>query len=149
MSFVDVLIICLAMVLLLMWGIPKLLRSYIKSKETVINPLDLNAKLSKGEEIVLLDVRGKKDFNNFLGHIVQAINVPLDELAEMLEKENSDFNGLKDVPVIVIEQSDSLKGLRAAKLLKAEGFTSVLLLEGGLVAWIKSKLPTTKLEVRK
>ena len=149
MSFVDVLIICLAMVLLLMWGIPKLLRSYIRSKETVINPLDLNAKLSKEEEIVLLDVRRKKYFNNFLGHIVQAINVPLDELAEMLEKENSDFNGLKDVPVIVIEQSDSLKGLRAAKLLKAKGFTNVLLLEGGLIAWIKSKLPTTKLEVRK
>lgn len=149
MSFVDVLIICLAMVLLLMWGIPKLLRSYIRSKETVINPLDLNAKLSKGEEVVLLDIREKKYFNNFLGHIVQAINVPLDELAEMLEKENSDFNGLKDVPVIVIEQSDSLKGLRAAKLLKAKGFTNVLLLEGGLIAWIKSKLPTTKLEVRK
>ena len=149
MSFVDVLIICLAMVLLLMWGIPKLLRSYIRSKETVINPLDLNAKLSKGEEVVLLDIREKKYFNNFLGHIVQAINVPLDELAEMLAKENSDFNGLKDVPVIVIEQSDSLKGLRAAKLLKAKGFTNVLLLEGGLIAWIKSKLPTTKLEVRK
>ena len=149
MSFVDVLIICLAMVLLLMWGIPKLFRSYIRSKETVINPLDLNAKLSKGEEVVLLDIREKKYFNNFLGHIVQAINVPLDELAEMLEKENSDFNGLKDVPVIVIEQSDSLKGLRAAKLLKAKGFTNVLLLEGGLIAWIKSKLPTTKLEVRK
>ena len=149
MSFVDVLIICLATVLLFMWGIPKLLRSYVRSKETVINPLDLNAKLSKEEEIVLLDVRRKKDFNNFLGHIVQAINVPLDELAEMLEKENFAFDGLKEVPVIIIEQSDSLKGLRAAKLLKAKGFTSVLLLEGGLVAWIKSKLPTTKLEVRK
>ena len=149
MSFVDVLIICLAMVLLLMWGIPKLLRSYIRSKETVINPLDLNAKLSKGEEVVLLDIREKKYFNNFLGHIVQAINVPLDELAEMLDKESPMFDGLKEVPVIVIDQSDSLKGLRAAKLLKAKGFTNVLLLEGGLIAWIKSKLPTTKLEVRK
>ena len=149
MSFIDVLIICLATILLFMWAIPKLLKSYIRSKETVINPLDLNTKLAKEEEIVLLDVRGKKDFNNFLGHIVQAINVPLDELAEMLEKENSVFDGLKEVPVIVIEQSDSLKGLRAAKLLKAKGFANVLLLEGGLVAWIKSKLPTTKLEVRK
>ena len=149
MSFIDVLIICLAAVLLFMWGVPKLLKSYIRSKETVINPLDLNAKLTKGEEIVLMDIRERKYFNNFLGHIVQAINVPLSELAEMLEKEGSDFDGLKEVPVILVEQTDSLKGLKAAKLLKAKGFTNVLLLEGGLVAWIKSNLPTTKLEVRK
>ncbi len=149
MGLIDVLIICLAAILLFMWGIPKVLSSYIRSKETVINPLDLNTKLTEGEEIVLLDIRRKKDFNNFLGHIVQAINVPLDELAEMLGKESPMFNGLKEVPVIVIDQSDSLKGLKAAKLLRANGFTNVLLLDGGLIAWIKSKLPTTKLEVRK
>jgi len=149
MGLIDVLIICLAAILLFMWGIPKVLSSYIRSKETVINPLDLNTKLTKGEEIVLLDIRRKKDFNNFLGHIVQAINVPLDELAEMLDKESPMFDGLKEVPVIVIDQSDSLKGLKAAKLLRVNGFTDVLLLDGGLIAWIKSKLPTTKLEVRK
>lgn len=149
MGLIDVLIICLAAILLFMWGIPKVLSSYIRSKETVINPLDLNTKLIKDEEVVLLDIRRKKDFNNFLGHIVQAINVPLDELAEMLDKESPMFDGLKEVPVIVIDQSDSLKGLKAAKLLRANGFTNVLLLDGGLIAWIKSKLPTTKLEVRK
>ena len=78
-------------------------------------------------EIQLLDVREKIEFHTFN---VGGTNIPLGELAGILEDENLDFNLQK--PIIVLCQH-GLRSKTAKLLLQSAGFNQTRNLLGGLV----------------
>lgn len=86
---------------------------------------------------VVLDVREDAEFAN--GHIADARHIPLAQLAERIKE----MQRFKDKPILVNCQA----GARAAKacdILRANQFTQVNNLQGGLNAWAQAKLPVVK-----
>ena len=86
---------------------------------------------------LILDVRDEAEFA--AGHIQGAKNIPVAELTARM-KEIVKF---KDKPVLVHCQ----KGMRAkgaCSILKAQQFSQLNNLQGGLDAWIEAKMPLIK-----
>lgn len=88
------------------------------------------------EHAHLVDVRSAEEFAK--GHVAQAKNIPLDQLANRA----SDI-GSKDKPVIVMCATGQ-SSAKAAATLRSAGFTNVVSLVGGLGAWQTAGLPTVK-----
>ena len=92
--------------------------------------------LNRGKPLIL-DVRDTAEFA--AGHIQGAKNIPVAELATRLKE----IEKFKDKPVLVHCQ----KGLRArtaCNILKAQQFSQLNNLDGGLDKWIETKLPLVK-----
>jgi len=86
---------------------------------------------------LVLDVRDATEFA--AGHIQGAKNIPVAELANRLKE----IEKFKDKPVLVHCQ----KGMRAksaCNILKAQQFSKLSNLQGGLDTWIEAKLPVVK-----
>ena len=86
---------------------------------------------------LVLDVRDAAEFA--AGHIQGAKNIPLAELSDRLKE----IEKFKDKPVLVHCQ----KGMRAksaCNTLKAQQFSKLNNLQGGLDTWIEAKLPVVK-----
>lgn len=89
------------------------------------------------EDAVVIDIRDKKEFN--LGHIAGAINIPYSQLDSRISELETD----KEKPVIVVCKMGQNAGAAGRKL-KAQGFTSVRRLSGGMSEWTASGLPLVK-----
>lgn len=92
--------------------------------------------LNRGKPLIL-DVRDEAEFA--AGHIQGAKHIPVADLASRLKE----IEKFKDKPVLVHCQ----KGMRARKacaILKAQQFSQLNNLEGGLDAWVEAKLPLVK-----
>lgn len=76
-------------------------------------------KHSKSEDIVIIDVRTKREFD--AGHVKGAINIPFNEIKNRI----SEVTNQKDKPIAVYCRSGSRSGV-AKGTLKSEGFTNVL-----------------------
>ena len=86
---------------------------------------------------LVLDVRDAAEFA--AGHIQGAKNIPVAELANRLKE----IEKFKDKPVLVHCQ----KGMRAksaCNTLKAQQFSKLNNLQGGLDTWIEAKMPVVK-----
>jgi rhodanese-related sulfurtransferase len=92
--------------------------------------------INKGK-MTILDVRDPAEFAS--GHIRDAKNVPLKELAQKA----GELDKLKSRPVIVVCQS-GVQSSKAVSQLKSAGFAEVYSLSGGLAAWQEQGLPTAK-----
>jgi rhodanese-related sulfurtransferase len=100
-----------------------------------VGPMDAVRLMNQGA--LLVDVRSREEFEG--GHVIDARNLPQDEVAgagESLKK-------YRDKVVIVCCESGMRSGA-AARVLKAQGFTNVLNLRGGLGAWRTENLPLVK-----
>jgi rhodanese-related sulfurtransferase len=86
---------------------------------------------------LILDVRDEKEFAE--GHLPRARHVPLKELATRV----GELAKFKAKPVIVTCRSGARAGA-AARVLKAQGFTGVYQLKGGVAEWQKASLPIEK-----
>ncbi len=86
---------------------------------------------------LLLDVRTDNEFAQ--GHLrgAQQIDFYRDDFADALEKLD------KDQPVFIYCRSGNRSG-KAAKQMKAMGFSAVYNLEGGIGAWSKRNKPVAK-----
>ena len=103
---------------------------------TNINATEAVLLLNRGKPLVL-DVRDATEFA--AGHLQGAKNIPVAELAGRLKE----IEKFKDKPVLVHCQ----KGMRAKTacgILKAQQFTQLNNLQGGLDAWVEAKLPLVK-----
>ena len=92
--------------------------------------------LNRGKPLIL-DVRDEAEFA--AGHIQGAKHIPLADLSARIKE----IEKFKDKPVLVHCQ----KGMRASKacaILKAQQFSQLNNLEGGLDAWVEAKLPLVK-----
>jgi uncharacterized membrane protein YdjX (TVP38/TMEM64 family)/rhodanese-related sulfurtransferase len=90
--------------------------------------------LTPGEAMLVLDVRDAPDFAG--GHVPASRNIPLPELAARLG-ELEDWRGGM---VAVLCRTDK-RSAKAVEMLKAEGFSGVRLVAGGMVEWGKRGLP--------
>ena len=83
----------------------------------------------------ILDVRATKDFKR--GAIAGSKSIPIDGFEGRVNEVP------KDRPVIVVD-TVTTSSLKAAKVLRAQGYKDVFVLEGGIKGWVDAKLPFTR-----
>lgn len=127
------LFVALAVVLAaLSWG-PLVQR--LRGIQTV--PVSEAVRLINRERAVVVDVRDPEEFQG--GHIPAALNLPLKGLSARL----GDIEKHKQRPIILSCRT-SQRSLAAASVLAKAGFTSPVVLAGGITAWQGENLPTEK-----
>ncbi len=92
-------------------------------------------KINNKENITMLDVRTKDEFNNVhkdswrnIGQLKNAVNIPFSEIESSTDK----IPGDKSKPLIVYSFSGGPEAFGAAKYLSANGFTNITVLYGGV-----------------
>lgn len=89
------------------------------------------------EGAVILDIRDNKEYG--LGHIVEAINIPMSSF----DRRASELESKKGNPIVVVCKMGQHSGT-VGKKLKALGFENVRRLSGGMAEWSASNLPVVK-----
>ncbi len=90
-----------------------------------ISPQEVKAKIENKEDIVLLDVRTPGEFNGPLGHIDNAILIPVQELGSRLKE----LEPYKDKEIIVYCRSGN-RSRAATKILLKNGFNAINMTHG-------------------
>ena len=90
---------------------------------------------------LILDVRDATEFA--AGHVQGAKNIPLAELASRVKE----IEKFKDKPVLVHCQR-GLRAKSACSILRAQQFSQLHNLQGGLDTWVEAKLPLIKAGVK-
>jgi len=98
---------------------------------------DLNERLQRSDELLLLDVRSDADYQGELGHIAGSLNIPL----EALEPRLPELTRYQEKTVALICTTDR-RSKKAAQLLTRQGFAGVHVVVGGMTQWNKDGLPT-------
>ena len=102
-----------------------------------ISPSELHERLNGTPLPQILDVRTVMEWKR--SHIVGSINVPISELRRRLPTLNLDV----DRPVVAVCLS-AHRSIPAVRLLQIHGFDNVTQLAGGMLAWWRKELPTTR-----
>ena len=89
---------------------------------------ELNAKVTKGEDIIILDVRSEDSY--MVKHIKGAINIPYRDL----ECRTGELDSSKEI-IIYCSNYDCGLSSNAVTLLEKSGFKNVSALEGGIESW--------------
>ena len=97
-----------------------------------ISPAALQAQRDSGEAPVVIDVRTPEEYA--AGHIPGAVNIPFDQVADRIDEVEAPHG----VALYCMVGPRARKGETA---LLAQGYDTVLHLEGGLAAWQASGLP--------
>ena len=106
--------------------LPNRSKKIVSVKELVI--------LINRQPTILVDVRNANEFT--LGRIDNSLNVPLDQLAENIDKFKKNPN-----KTIVVYCQKGFQSAQAVKILYKLGIDNVVSIEGGLDAWQKDNLP--------
>jgi rhodanese-related sulfurtransferase len=91
---------------------------------------ELARRLAEKPPPLVLDVRNADEFAGEFGHLDGARNIPLAELPGRLAELGED----RARPLAIVCRTD-LRSVKAAALLRAEGFRDVAVLRGGMLAW--------------
>ena len=97
-----------------------------------VDPNDAVALINN--DAVVLDLRNAEAFGR--GHIVNAKNIPADEL----DATSSKIAKLKNKPIVTVCDA-GIASTKAADSLRKSGFESVYGLKGGMSAWTQAGLP--------
>lgn len=95
------------------------------------------AKMFSEQKAIIVDVREDDEWK--AQHIAGAIHIPLAQVESRL----NELTQYKDSTVIMQCRSGK-RSAKAAGTLQAAGFTKVYNLDGGIIAWDKDGLATTK-----
>ena len=79
---------------------------------------------------IVVDVREPEELNDALGHLDNSLNIPVEHLKKRIEE----LSEYKNKKIITVCRSGA-RASTAALLLTAEGFTDVMVLDGGLIAY--------------
>ena len=101
-----------------------------------VSPVDAT-RLMSHEDALVLDVRVDSEFRD--GHIVNALNIPLEQLVSSMKK----LEKPKTRPIIATCRTGQ-RSATAVKTLREHGFESLYTLGGGIAAWESATLPLTK-----
>jgi rhodanese-related sulfurtransferase len=101
----------------------------------VIAPVELRARLERGEPLQLIDVREHPEFAS--GRLAGSRLIPLGQL----ERRAAEMDPAQ--PVVCLCRSGK-RAAQAAETLSGLGLTRVARLEGGLLAWEQAGLPLEK-----
>lgn len=94
---------------------------------------ELKQRLDAGEQFYLLDVRSAEEYSGD-GHIAGSHLLPLPALATRQGELP------RDQPIVCVCRSGNRSGV-AAEQLARQGFTEVINLSGGMIAWARAGLP--------
>lgn len=122
----------IAVLTLLAWNLFGDRLSGIKSVAT-----DEVTRLINREDAKVIDVRPQSEFDK--GHIIDAINISTDQLANSLDK----LKHYKDKGIIFCCTNGSVSVRDARKLMQA-GYEKVYCLKGGILSWENANLPLTR-----
>ena len=106
--------------------LPNRSKKIVSVKESVV--------LINRQPIILVDVRNTNEFKK--ARIDNSLNVPLDQLAENIDKLKKNPN-----KTIVLYCQKGFRSSQAVKILNKLGIDSAVSMEGGLDAWQKDNLP--------
>jgi adenylyltransferase/sulfurtransferase len=95
-------------------------------KEGEIDPVEVKAKIDRGDRFLLIDVREPHEYQ--ICRIPTARLIPLGELPKRV-------NELDSADDIVVHCKSGVRSAKAADFLKQAGFKKVLNLKGGILAW--------------
>jgi rhodanese-related sulfurtransferase len=93
--------------------------------------------LMSRKSVLVLDVREPDEFKQ--GHLQGARNIPLSQLTERV----AELEKFRNKPVLVVCNSGG-RARRACRMLNEQKFTTLHQLKGGMQAWLKEKMPTSK-----
>jgi NADPH-dependent 2,4-dienoyl-CoA reductase/sulfur reductase-like enzyme/rhodanese-related sulfurtransferase len=99
-----------------------------KGELKLIDTEELRDKLAGKEILTVLDVRTKREYSQ--GHIETAINIPIDELRENIDK-------LDKKSAIVAYCGTSYRSYLAYRVLANKGFENIWNLNGSYLSWIR------------
>lgn len=99
-------------------------------KKPMITVDDLRNRIDSGDDLHVIDVRSAEDFSGNSGHIAQAINIPLEELANRLPELSENLE--KTITLVCTTDRRSEK---AARILARHGFADVHVVRGGMTDW--------------
>ena len=94
-------------------------------------------RLINHEDAKVVDIRSQTEFEK--GHIINAINISIDQLGGQLDK----LKQYQKQGIILCCASGTVAGKEARKLMN-EGFDKVYCLKGGILSWQNASLPLTK-----
>ena len=106
---------------------------------STISPQELAARQERGEVSELIDVRTPVEFREV--HVSFARNVPLDQLEPKALM--SDRSGASGSPLYVICRSGN-RANQACEKIVAAGFTNIVNVAGGTLAWEQAGLPVAR-----
>jgi molybdopterin/thiamine biosynthesis adenylyltransferase/rhodanese-related sulfurtransferase/molybdopterin converting factor small subunit len=101
--------------------------------EFEITPLELKAKLDRGEEVVIVDVREPEEYA--IARIPGSTLIPLRSLPERIHE-------LSSADDIVVHCKSGARSARAVDFMKQAGFRKVKNLVGGILRWSDEVDPT-------
>lgn len=90
---------------------------------------------------IVIDLRRTRDYD--AGHLPQSRHIPGDELASRV----SEVARFHARPVILVATGTG-GNAGAVNALKAQGFTDIFTLKGGVVAWLEASLPIERTAVK-
>jgi uncharacterized membrane protein YdjX (TVP38/TMEM64 family)/rhodanese-related sulfurtransferase len=128
-AWVRSLLIALA-VLALVTLLPRILRRLRQPRPNWVDARELHDQLVRNGGLLLIDVRGRDEFNGSLGHIPDAHNIPLSDLSVHLEELQSS----QQRKITLVCRTDK-RSVQAAALLNRAGFADVAVLRGGMEQW--------------
>ncbi len=103
----------------------------------VLSADELSARLQRGEEICVLDVRLAEDYSE-QGHINGSLNIPLEELPERFDE----LSVYLEKPVAIVCRTDR-RSAKAAKILAKNGYANVHVVKNGMTAWNEKSFPVS------
>lgn len=111
------------------------IRHRSRGGSATLGPQDAVRLVNAGALVV--DVRDQKAYE--AGHIIDARSIPAAEVAGKADT----LKKFKEKPVLVY-CDNGFTSAGAAKALRAQGFTKVVSLRGGLSSWLQENLPVVK-----
>jgi rhodanese-related sulfurtransferase len=92
----------------------------------------------------VVDIRKPEDYQ--ASHIIGSIHCAVSDLKKLSQAEGippAHKKNLKAHTIIIVDANGQKAG-KAATTLKKEGYTSVMILRGGIHAWVQEKMPLPK-----
>ena len=106
-----------------------------KPDPSEVTPEDVQRRQAAGEQLFILDVREASEYA--VAHIAGSKLIPLSQLANRIA-------GLpQDQPIVAVCRSGNRSSV-AMSVLKRAGFSNVVNLRGGMLAWARSGLPVKR-----
>jgi len=110
--------------------LPRLVGAFRPRPVDWIEPEHLRKQIEDDAALTVLDVRSAEEFAGALGHIPDALNIPVGELDQRLDELRS-TSGRK---IAVVCRTDK-RSVSAQATLRAAGFEGVSVLRGGMERW--------------
>jgi rhodanese-related sulfurtransferase len=104
-----------------------------RSRVQAITPQELDQRLKTREPLLMVDVRSPEEYEQD-GHIAGSRLLPLPMLARRLNELPTDR------PIILVCRSGNRSEV-ACEQLMSQGFSDVINLTGGMIAWRRAGLP--------